>query len=33
VDYIKFTGGEAWLMDGMHRVEMWGEEEGKYTWS
>jgi hypothetical protein len=22
VDYIKFTGGEAWLMDGMHRVEM-----------
>jgi hypothetical protein len=32
VDYTKFTGGGAWLMDGMHRVETceWEEEE-KYT--
>ena len=27
VDYVKFTGGGAWLINGMHRVETCEEEE------
>jgi hypothetical protein len=32
VDYVKFTGGGAWLIDSMHRVETCeSDKKEKYT--